>query len=524
MALDYELRSEFKNLPLETLMDHAVSCFQGVGDNQSELLEKYFGVHTIRDLANLPFFSMALEVQKAALEGNGARSSSVAALSQRRELGFAVRDKDQDMTVQELLDAPIQALEGLSPAQSLALYDAFRITNIRQLAHNRIMIESRIIQYLDHHGPEAADISGTPDEILAVLAGDRPDLPSQSGGRVDATDVREEEQELTEHVRGRLDALRERARVRAHAIPEEEGELSRADRIAAMRESRDRLEGARGQHQIGGYRGEGQEESRLSARDRVAALRAGGGAGGTSDALAAIREREASRRGVTSTTRSRIEALSAARSGAGGGAAAGAAAGARTSGNGSADTAGRSGSGSPRPSIAAQARQETTKPAAEETPAAAATRREPRERAPNYAPILVAAAVALIVVIGIIVWFNLSGDQPPPPVAQESATQGDQTASTATGDGATTGSAAAGGTSTTTAGDTGTATTASVTRQPPPPSGPIHVVQRGNSLWRISRMYYKNPLMWPEIFDANRDKIRDPDLIYPNQRFVIPER
>lgn len=521
MALDYELRSDFKNLPLDALMDHSVTCFQGVGDNQNELLKNYFGVHTIRDLANLPFFSMALEVQKAALEGNGSRTASVAELSRQRQLAFAVREQDQDLSVQELLDAPIQALEGLSPAQSLALYDAFRITNIRQLAHNRIMIESRIIQYLDHHGPEAADISGTPDEILAVLAGDRPDLPSQGGGRVNAADVREEEQELTEHVRGRLDALRERARERAHAIPEEEGELSRSDRIAAMRESRERLEGMRGQHQIGGAP-EGQQEARMTARDRVAALRAGTAGGGTAEALAAIREREASRRGVTSTTRSRIEALSAARSGAGG-AAAGAAAGTRTGGNGSGAATGGSGRGTPRPSLAAQARQETAKPAAAEEAPAAATRREPRGRTPNYGPLLVAAAVALIVVIGLIVWFNLSGDQPPP-VAEQTATQGEQTATTTTGDAAMAGSAAAGGTTTATAGDTRTATTASVTTQPPPPSGPIHVVQRGNSLWRISRLYYRNPLLWPEIFEANRDKIRDPDLIYPDQRFLIPER
>ncbi len=513
MALDYELRSEFTNLPLETLMDHAVTCFQGVGDNQNELLQKYFGVHSIRDLANLPFFSMALEVQKAALEGNGSRSASVADLSQKRELAFTVREQDQDLTVQELLDAPIQALEGLSPAQSLALYDAFRITNIRQLAHNRIMIESRIIQYLDHHGPEAADISGTPDEMLAVLAGDRPDLPSQGGSRVDETDVREDEQELTEHVRGRLDALRARARQRAKSIPDDDGELSRADRISAMRESRDRLDGVRGQLGVGASRGAGQEEGRVSARDRVAALRAGAAGGSTAESLAAIRERESSRRGVTSTTRSRIEALSAARSGAGGGTAAGGRS------NGSTASTRSPSSASSRPSLAAQAKQEMASPAPQETPAPAP--RRTRQRTPNYGPILVAAAVALLVVIGLIVWFNRSGDAPP--VAEESATQGGQMAGTASGDGTATGAAAAGGTSTATAGD-GTATTASVTRQPPAPTGPIHVVQRGNSLWRISRMYYKNPLMWPEIFEANRDKIRDPDLIYPNQRFVIPER
>ena len=33
---------------------------------------------------------------------------------------------------------------------------------------------------------------------------------------------------------------------------------------------------------------------------------------------------------------------------------------------------------------------------------------------------------------------------------------------------------------------------------------------------------YSNSKRWPEIYEANKDKIKDPDLIYPNQTFVIP--
>lgn len=33
---------------------------------------------------------------------------------------------------------------------------------------------------------------------------------------------------------------------------------------------------------------------------------------------------------------------------------------------------------------------------------------------------------------------------------------------------------------------------------------------------------YSNAKRWPEIYEANRDKIKDADLIYPNQEFVIP--
>jgi nucleoid-associated protein YgaU len=33
---------------------------------------------------------------------------------------------------------------------------------------------------------------------------------------------------------------------------------------------------------------------------------------------------------------------------------------------------------------------------------------------------------------------------------------------------------------------------------------------------------YSNSRRWPEIFEANKDKIKDADLIYPRQEFVIP--
>jgi nucleoid-associated protein YgaU len=48
------------------------------------------------------------------------------------------------------------------------------------------------------------------------------------------------------------------------------------------------------------------------------------------------------------------------------------------------------------------------------------------------------------------------------------------------------------------------------------------VVARGDNLWRISRMTYGRGVRYPIIFDANRDQIRKPDLIYPGQVFVLP--
>ena len=47
-------------------------------------------------------------------------------------------------------------------------------------------------------------------------------------------------------------------------------------------------------------------------------------------------------------------------------------------------------------------------------------------------------------------------------------------------------------------------------------------VERGDSLWRISRQVYGRGIRYTEIFEANQDQIRNPDLIYPGQVFVLP--
>ncbi|HPA70862.1 MAG TPA: DUF4398 domain-containing protein [Spirochaetota bacterium] len=41
-------------------------------------------------------------------------------------------------------------------------------------------------------------------------------------------------------------------------------------------------------------------------------------------------------------------------------------------------------------------------------------------------------------------------------------------------------------------------------------------------LWKIAMYTYRNARLWPLIYSANRDKIRDPDLIFPGQNLVIP--
>ncbi|MGR3713781.1 MAG: LysM peptidoglycan-binding domain-containing protein [Shimia sp.] len=55
------------------------------------------------------------------------------------------------------------------------------------------------------------------------------------------------------------------------------------------------------------------------------------------------------------------------------------------------------------------------------------------------------------------------------------------------------------------------------------PAVQIVTVQPGFTLWAIARERYGEGPMYVRVYEANKDKIRDPDLIYPGQVFTVPE-
>ena len=58
----------------------------------------------------------------------------------------------------------------------------------------------------------------------------------------------------------------------------------------------------------------------------------------------------------------------------------------------------------------------------------------------------------------------------------------------------------------------------------PPQPAPVeyYVIQKGDSLSAIAKRYYGNAKDYPRIFEANREVIKNPDLIYPGQKIRIP--
>lgn len=49
-----------------------------------------------------------------------------------------------------------------------------------------------------------------------------------------------------------------------------------------------------------------------------------------------------------------------------------------------------------------------------------------------------------------------------------------------------------------------------------------YTVEKGDNLSSISKRFYGKSKYWKQIFEANRDTIENPDLIYPGQTIKLP--
>ena len=51
-----------------------------------------------------------------------------------------------------------------------------------------------------------------------------------------------------------------------------------------------------------------------------------------------------------------------------------------------------------------------------------------------------------------------------------------------------------------------------------------HVVKSGESLSKIAKEYYGDPMKYKAIFEANTNILKNPDVIHPDQVLVIPNK
>lgn len=54
------------------------------------------------------------------------------------------------------------------------------------------------------------------------------------------------------------------------------------------------------------------------------------------------------------------------------------------------------------------------------------------------------------------------------------------------------------------------------------PKTRTYTVVKGDCLWNIAKKYYGDGSKWTKIYNANKSKIKNPNLIYPGQKLTIP--
>ena len=59
-------------------------------------------------------------------------------------------------------------------------------------------------------------------------------------------------------------------------------------------------------------------------------------------------------------------------------------------------------------------------------------------------------------------------------------------------------------------------------KAPDEPKVEYYEIVSGDTLSGIAKKYYGDPMQYPRLFEANREVIKDPDLIYPGQKIRIP--
>lgn len=68
------------------------------------------------------------------------------------------------------------------------------------------------------------------------------------------------------------------------------------------------------------------------------------------------------------------------------------------------------------------------------------------------------------------------------------------------------------------------AAAAAAAAKPAEPEEQYYVIEKGDTLWAIAKKFLGSGNRYPEIFEANREVILDPDKIFPGQKIIIPPK
>ena len=139
MKLKKKITKDFSVTPVDELSESPVYALYGISDRNALALYKAFHVDTIEDLANLKYFQWAREICN--LADSGQKSIDVDYFSDK------LIKKYRKLSPAEIADSPLHALYGLSRKNARLLNKSFNLHTIRDLATLKYVSWARSIDY-----------------------------------------------------------------------------------------------------------------------------------------------------------------------------------------------------------------------------------------------------------------------------------------------------------------------------------------------------------------------------------------
>ncbi len=125
------LIKEYREMPAEDLLKQRPDAIKGISADDAELMRTAFNVKTLEDFATLKFVAWAQELVTLKCNPSAYR---------RKDFRDKLVRKYEDRNLEDILQAPTHALQGLSEKDAEKLVKAFNIKTIEDLGKHKFMV------------------------------------------------------------------------------------------------------------------------------------------------------------------------------------------------------------------------------------------------------------------------------------------------------------------------------------------------------------------------------------------------
>ena len=144
MNINNAVDKAFEKMALTAILKQPIDALQGLSERQANLVKEAFMITTVEQFCKIRFAKWAWSIdllEKYEQEGKDTNGGAL-------NIDKAVDKAWEGKSLTEILDAPMQVLQGLSDRQAELMYEAFKIKTVRQLGSLRFILTAMAIYFL----------------------------------------------------------------------------------------------------------------------------------------------------------------------------------------------------------------------------------------------------------------------------------------------------------------------------------------------------------------------------------------